>query len=80
MIEIGRVMLNGKPCCLATFWHSMSSSTLYPGFKQVTDFGPDDDYEDEEISYVTLDLGSVEPALLPASTTYRLMVSDLKHA
>jgi len=50
---------------------------MYPGFKQVRDFGPDEGYEDEEISYVTLDLGSVEPTLLPTSTSYRLMVSEV---
>ena len=50
---------------------------MYPGFKQVSDFGPDEGYEDEEISYVTLDLGSVEPTLLPTSTSYRLMVSEV---
>lgn len=38
-------------------------------------FGPDEHYEDEEVTYVTLDLGSIEPTLVPSSTTYRLIVS-----
>ncbi|KAK0234871.1 hypothetical protein EDD85DRAFT_845776 [Armillaria nabsnona] len=34
-----------------------------PGYHQVTQFGPDDDYEEEEeIFYVTLELGNVEPS------------------
>jgi general transcription factor 3C polypeptide 6 len=48
---------------------------LIPGYKQVEKFGADEEYEDEEVSYVTLDLGSVEPTLLPSSSTYRLIVS-----
>lgn len=51
------------------------STSLCPGYKQVDAFGPDDDYEDEEVTYVTLDLGSIEPTLVPSSTTYRLIVS-----
>lgn len=51
-------------------------TSLCPGFKQVDNFGPDDDYEDEEeICYVTLDLRSIEPTLVPSSSTYRLIVS-----
>ncbi len=51
--------------------------SLCPGYKQVDAFGPDDEYEDEEeISYVTLDLGSVEPSLLPSSASYRLIGLD----
>ncbi|PBK65833.1 hypothetical protein ARMSODRAFT_939878 [Armillaria solidipes] len=51
--------------------------SLCPGYKQVDAFGPDDDYEDEEeVSYVTLDLGSVEPSLLPSSASYRLIGLD----
>lgn len=44
-------------------------------------FGPDEDYEhlengeiDEEVVYVTLDLGQVEPTLVPSSSSYRLIV------
>lgn len=54
----------------------MSTKSLCPGYTQVESFGPDEDYEDEEVSYVTLDLGaSVEPTLLASSSTYRLIVS-----
>ncbi|KIK10329.1 hypothetical protein K443DRAFT_73162, partial [Laccaria amethystina LaAM-08-1] len=52
------------------------SLSLCPGFKQVEAFGPDEDYEDEEeeVSYVVLDLGAIEPALVPSSTSYRLIL------
>ena len=55
----------------------MSTSTsLVPGYKQVEDFGPDEEYEsDEEVEYVTLDLGAIEPALVPSSSSFRLIVS-----
>jgi hypothetical protein len=54
----------------------MPATTLVPGYKQVDFFGPDEDYleEEEEVSYVTLDLGVVEPTLLPSTSTYRLIV------
>jgi len=51
-----------------------SPSSLFPGYKQVEEFGIDEDYE-EEVTYVTLDLGSIEPTLVPSSSTYRLIVS-----
>ncbi|KAG6826361.1 hypothetical protein H0H92_016153 [Tricholoma furcatifolium] len=51
-------------------------SSLFPGYKQVDSFGPDDDYDEEEVCYVTLDLGSVEPTLVPSSSTYRLIGLD----
>ncbi|PBK83372.1 hypothetical protein ARMGADRAFT_1089495 [Armillaria gallica] len=39
-------------------------------------FRPDDDYEEEEeIFYVTLELGNVEPALIPSCDSYHLVVS-----
>ncbi len=56
-------------------------SALFPGYKQVDAFGPDEDYEshdgevEEEVEYVTLDLGTVEPTLVPSSSSYRLIVS-----
>ena len=51
-------------------------SSLCPGYKQVEAFGPEEEYEDgEEVSYVVLDLGTVEPTLVPTSSTYRLIVS-----
>ncbi|KAI0064847.1 hypothetical protein BV25DRAFT_194013 [Artomyces pyxidatus] len=61
----------------------MSRSSLCPGYKQVDAFGPDADYEhtetgeiEEEVTYVTLDLGSVEPTLVPSSSAYRLIGLD----
>lgn len=59
----------------------MPGKTLIPGYRQVETFGPDEDYEqrdgqvEEEIAYVTLDLGLVEPTLVPSSSSYRLIVS-----
>lgn len=65
--------------------HIMNSQKrhgLATGFCHVDAFDTDDNYERdeqgeviEEISYVTLDLGAVEPTLVPSSSTYRLMVS-----
>ncbi|KAI0245935.1 hypothetical protein BJV78DRAFT_1085536, partial [Lactifluus subvellereus] len=56
---------------------------LAPGFRQVDAFDSDEDYERdeqgdiiEEVSYVTLDLGAVEPSLVPSSSTYRLIGLD----
>ena len=58
-----------------------SDKRLAPGFRQVDSFDSDEYYERdeqgdivEEISYVTLDLGAVEPTLVPSSSTYRLIV------
>lgn len=58
-----------------------SEERLVPGFRQVDAFGFDDLYECdehgeiiEEVSYVTLDLGAVEPTLVPSTSTYRLIV------
>lgn len=52
-------------------------TTLCPGYKHVEAFGPAEDYESEgEVSYVTLDLGDVEPQLVPSSTSYRLIVES----
>ncbi|KAJ8469759.1 hypothetical protein ONZ45_g16783 [Pleurotus djamor] len=54
-----------------------SYQSLVPGFKQVEEFGPDEEYEDEEeTTYVTVDLGAVEPTLLPSSAEYRLIGLD----
>ncbi|KAK0187025.1 hypothetical protein F5146DRAFT_935552 [Armillaria mellea] len=50
---------------------------LCPGCHQVTHFGPDDDYEEEEeIFYVTLELGNVEPSLIPSCNSYHLVGLD----
>ncbi|KDQ57938.1 hypothetical protein JAAARDRAFT_193425 [Jaapia argillacea MUCL 33604] len=53
-------------------------NSLFPGYKQVDSFGPDEEYElsEEEITYLTLDLGSVEPTLVPSSSSYRLIGLD----
>ncbi|KAJ7629397.1 hypothetical protein DFH06DRAFT_1225586, partial [Mycena polygramma] len=51
-------------------------TSLCPGYKQVDAFGPDDDYEEEEVTYVTLDLGNVEPTLIPSSSNCRLIGLD----
>ncbi|KAK0432600.1 hypothetical protein EV421DRAFT_1719463 [Armillaria borealis] len=51
--------------------------SLCPGYLQVTQFGPDDDYEeDEEIFYVTLELGNIEPVLIPSCDSYHLVGLD----
>ncbi|GAW07555.1 hypothetical protein LENED_009557 [Lentinula edodes] len=60
----------------ATF-PSSPSLGLCPGYRHVEQFGPDEEYEDEvEDFYVTLDLGAVEPTLIPSSSTYRLIGLD----
>ncbi|KAF9476302.1 hypothetical protein BDN70DRAFT_882619 [Pholiota conissans] len=51
-------------------------SSLCSGYKQVEAFGPDDEYEDEEVFYVTLDMGNIEPTLVPSSSSYRLIGLD----
>lgn len=54
---------------------------LLPGYKHVESFGGVEDYaegsvcEEKGESYVTLDLGNVDQALVPNSGTYRLVVS-----
>jgi len=51
--------------------------SLCPGYQQVEEFGADEEYESgEEISYMTFDLGNIEPTLIPSSSTYRLMGLD----
>ncbi len=55
---------------------SLPAMSLCPSYHQVTQFGPDDDYEEEEeIFYVTLELGNVEPSLVPSCDSYHLVVS-----
>lgn len=55
----------------------MPAQSLVPGYRQVEAFGPDEEYEgEEEVSYVTFDLGTVEPTLLPNCATYRLIGLD----
>ena len=54
-------------------------TSLCPGYKQVDTFNSSNDYysddDEEDVSYVTLDLGNIEPTLVPSSSTYRLIVS-----
>ncbi|TDL16309.1 hypothetical protein BD410DRAFT_777301, partial [Rickenella mellea] len=58
---------------------SVNSSTFLKGYKQVDTFAPRQQPpsadETEEI-YVTLDLGTVEPTLLPSCSTLRLIGLD----
>ncbi|KAL5514007.1 hypothetical protein ACEPAG_2768 [Sanghuangporus baumii] len=51
---------------------------LFPGYKHVERFGPDEDYDDDEVEecYVTLDLGSIDQTLVPSSNSYRLIGLD----
>ncbi|KAJ7280342.1 hypothetical protein C8J57DRAFT_1302332 [Mycena rebaudengoi] len=51
-------------------------SSLCPGYKEVEAFGPDEEYEEEEVTYVTLDLASADPTLIPSSSDYRLIGLD----
>lgn len=54
-------------------------TSLCPGFRHVEEFDPSEEYESgEEVSYVTFDLGNIEPTLVPSSSTYRLIVSGLE--
>lgn len=62
---------------MSSFEHS-----LYPDHHYVETFGDDDEYERdengniiEEVEYVTVDLGVVEPTLVPSTSSYRLIVS-----
>ncbi|KZV93359.1 hypothetical protein EXIGLDRAFT_835774 [Exidia glandulosa HHB12029] len=50
---------------------------LIPGYEHVEQFDNDDEYESgEEVEYVTLDLGNVEPTLVAQTSTYRLAGLD----
>ena len=56
---------------------------MIPGYKQVEAFGADEEYEkEEEVEYVTLDLGKdVSKELLQDATEYRLVVSTrIRHS
>ncbi|KAK0218900.1 hypothetical protein IW262DRAFT_1494898 [Armillaria fumosa] len=54
--------------------------SLYSGYHQVTQFGPNADYKEEEelILYVTLELENVEPALIPSCDSYHLVGLDTR--
>ena len=52
------------------------NQSLVPGYHQVDHFADDDDYERdeqgniiEEVEYVTLDIGVVEPTLVPSTSS-----------
>lgn len=54
-----------------------SDTSLFPGYKHVEAFSEDDDYEEEEeVCYVSLDLGSIDQTLVPSSSSYRLIVCN----
>ncbi|KAJ3548992.1 hypothetical protein NMY22_g1053 [Coprinellus aureogranulatus] len=62
---------------MASQEHSDHAQTIFPGYQQVEEFGPDEDYEEgEETAYVTLDLGNVEPTLVPSASSYYLIGLD----
>ncbi|KAG1744980.1 uncharacterized protein EDB91DRAFT_1121956 [Suillus paluster] len=55
----------------------MATTSPFTGYRQVDSFGPDEDYvSEDDVFYVMLDLGTVEPTLLPSSSTYRLVGLD----
>jgi general transcription factor 3C polypeptide 6 len=54
---------------------SIPRDCLFPGYVNVECFEPNEEYEEyEETTYVMLDIGAVDPTLLPSSSTYRLIV------
>ncbi|KAF5343925.1 hypothetical protein D9758_012123 [Tetrapyrgos nigripes] len=54
-----------------------TKTTLVPGYKHVEEFGPNEEYEDEEeVIYMTFDLGNIEPTLIPSSKEYRVIGLD----
>ncbi|KAL5501086.1 hypothetical protein ACEPAH_9473 [Sanghuangporus vaninii] len=57
---------------------SSEAQHLFSGYKYVEQFGPEEDYDDDEVEecYVTLDLGSVDQTLVPSSSSYRLVGLD----
>lgn len=66
---------------------SGSNSSLFPNHHYIDAFGDDDEYERdedgniiEEVEYVTLDLGVVEPTLIPSTSSYRLIVRPCIHS
>ncbi|KAG8861011.1 hypothetical protein FRB91_011640 [Serendipita sp. 411] len=50
-------------------------TSIVEGYDQVPDFDnlEDSEYEEEEVCYVTLDLGPLDPSLLPKATSYQLI-------
>ncbi|EEB93300.1 hypothetical protein MPER_08067 [Moniliophthora perniciosa FA553] len=57
---------------------ALSDNSLCPGYKFVQEFGPDEEYEEEEeeVFYVTMELGNIEPTLVPSSDSIRLIGLD----
>ncbi|PBK82141.1 hypothetical protein ARMGADRAFT_947113 [Armillaria gallica] len=55
---------------------SLTAMSLCSGYHQVNQFGPDNDYEEESIFYITLELGNVEPSLIPSCDSYYLVGLD----
>ncbi|ESK84614.1 hypothetical protein Moror_13326 [Moniliophthora roreri MCA 2997] len=52
------------------------SDSLCPGYKFVQEFGPNEEYEEEEeVFYVTMELGNIEPTLVPSSDSIRLILA-----
>ena len=48
---------------------------MLQGYKEVEDFDPDEEYEDEEEEeYITLDLSGIDPALVTSNSQFRLVV------
>jgi general transcription factor 3C polypeptide 6 len=58
-----------------------TSAGLFPGYRQVEAFEADEEYEldSEEVVFVTLDVGDVEPSLVPGTSSYRLIVSPTRY-
>ncbi len=76
LVRLGGSVICDQEECL--IWHtpSLPAMSLCLGYHQVTQFGPGDDYEEEEeIFYVTLELGNVEPSLISSCDSYYLVVS-----
>jgi hypothetical protein len=75
--KFGLVFSSGVPALTTGQTATMAATNPFTGYSQVDSFGPDEEYlsEENEVTYVTLDLGTVEPTLLSSSSTYRLVVS-----
>ncbi|KAK0477693.1 hypothetical protein IW261DRAFT_1608994 [Armillaria novae-zelandiae] len=52
---------------------SKSALSLCPGYHPVTQFRPDNDYEEEEIFYITLELSNIELSLIPRCNSCHLV-------
>jgi general transcription factor 3C polypeptide 6 len=55
--------------------HSSKLKGVAPGFRYVEQFEGDEEmYEEEEVSYVTLDMGQIDPNVLATCSSYRVAV------